>query len=180
MLQIKLIHKDRLSRSKGQPHGAAFQRHQVTFLDQLHLLREVGHNDAQFAALRIVERNTGRVVVHHLAHGAGNDLEQFMQIKMGNDGVIDLQHRAQAVRLQGRFLLGFARPLEVQRVIHRDGNLAGDLTEQFLLLFGESIFSEAGHAQHAEFAAMDNQRNAAARFDPQFNKSPVEICGMPP
>src|SRR5262245_17723519 len=73
------------------------------------------------------------------------------------------------------FLLGLKRPLEIQRVINRDGDLSGDLSEQFLLIFRECVFAETPHAQHAELAAMHYERDTSARSDADARKLFFEI-----
>src|SRR5262245_64818489 len=73
------------------------------------------------------------------------------------------------------FLLGLPRTLEVQRVVYRNCDLTGDLTEQLLMFFRERVLAKTRHSQHAELAAMHDERDTAARFDAEFGKPFVEI-----
>src|SRR5215510_13604735 len=73
------------------------------------------------------------------------------------------------------FLLGLPRTLEVQRVVYRNCDLTGDLTEQLLMFFRERVLAKTRHSQHAELAAMHDERDTAARFDAEFGKPFVEF-----
>src|SRR5262245_27696263 len=73
------------------------------------------------------------------------------------------------------FLFGCARPFEVQRVINRDGDLTGDLREQLLMVFRECVFAKTRHAEHAQLAAMHDERNAASRFNAEFGEPSVKF-----
>jgi hypothetical protein len=69
-------------------------------------------------------------VVHDAAQAAGDSVEELPLIEGGNDGVVDFEQQAQTIAVARELLLVDLGPFEIERVVHGQGHLAGNLLHE--------------------------------------------------
>src|SRR5678815_442693 len=84
LLEINLAVQHRLTRGERQSDGIVFYRHQLGFLNEVLVLREVERHDAKPVALRIVESDVRQVVRYQSTEQGGNGVEKITQVEMSN------------------------------------------------------------------------------------------------
>ena len=77
-----------LPRNDGAPRRSIFERREASFAQQAFAFGEIKRVHPQSVSLRIVERQAGVVVRHHATQTLGDNAEQLVQIKVGDDGMV--------------------------------------------------------------------------------------------
>ena len=135
---------------------------------------KIERQHAHLIRRRFVQREARVFVMNHAAQGRGNGVQEGVQIELGNHGVVHFEQHAQPVALPRQLPLVGLRALEIQRVVHRDGDLPRHLLQERDFALGVLMRRAPPEAHHAQPALRRGQRQRANRSHsvlPQFCSS---------
>ena len=78
------------------------------------------------AGVRIEKSEAGVIVVDDAFQSGDDAAKHFRKFAGGDEDVVDFQEDTEAVALKRQLFLVSLRAFEIERVIHGDGNQAGD------------------------------------------------------
>jgi len=125
-IELRATGEKRLPGGNGCAGGRGIARDGDFLLEQTRVAGEIERMNLEQAADGIEEREAGVVVKNDALQSGDNAAEDFREFTAGDENVVDLEKDLQAVTLVGELCLLSLRSFEVERVVHGDGNEAGD------------------------------------------------------
>ena len=155
---------ERLAAAKRFPGDRAVEGNDHLLVDQSFSLREIERHHAHLIRRGIKQREARVFVVNHAAQGRGDGAQEVVQVELGNHGVIYFEQHAQAVALPRQLPLVGLRALEIQRVVHGDGDLPRHLLQERDFALGVLVRRASPETHDAQPALRRGQRQRANRF----------------
>ena len=163
-----------LEQSRGDRRAVHFYESRVTAFAQV--VDRAGDHFLARARFALNEHSrVGRGDGFHLlqdSHQGFTLPNNLLKIVLGADFVFEIELFLREFGLQlGNLAKG-------QRVVDRDGDLVGDLSQEVRIVFGESVFVEAADVQSAERPVAADERDDAGRLQP-FGEVAARELGRP-
>ena len=144
----------------GAAGGRRFARDGELGFDERLAARKIERVNFEEAVGGIEQGEAGVVVMNDALERGDDAAEEFVGFEAGDEDVVDFEKDAEAIAFTGELRLIGLSVFEIERVVHGDGDLAGDaLHEGELAVFsGDAARDEAAETHGAEAALRGGER----------------------
>ncbi len=98
--------------------------------------------------------------MHDASQRGDNAAEKFAEFAAGDQNVVDVQQDLQTVALFGELLLVGLGGLEVESIVHGDGDLSGDALHELNIGIGDGFGQQPAESHGAQAALCGGQRKS--------------------
>ena len=119
---------------------------------------------AHLGSGRIIESQSGVVVAYYSTQASRDLLQEFAQVKIGHQGVVDFEEQPQAVAFTRKLLLINLGILKIQGIVDGHGNLRRHLSQELQVGFVVRPFLDRPEDQGAHAPLGGGEWQQAERF----------------